>query len=108
MAKTERKPNYTEEQVAVIKDRYLAEGNAALDAIAEAVGKSKRSVISKLVREGVYEPSPKGVSTNKDEGPSKKDLLNSLDESGFSSKGFEGATKEALSRILEFVNGSAE
>ena len=70
--------------------------------IADSIGKSVRSVRSKLVREGVYVAKPK-VAARKVEGPSKKEILNQLESTGFEVKGFEGATKEALTRLLGVV-----
>ena len=48
----EKMVNYTAEQVAQIVSMYQ-EGKA-VETIAEAVGKSTRSVVAKLSREGVY------------------------------------------------------
>lgn len=45
-------PNYTEEMVVAITSAY--QEGTPVEEIADAIGKSKRSVISKLVREGVY------------------------------------------------------
>ena len=74
MAKAE--PNYTEEMVAAITSAYQAE--TPVQEIADMIGKSKRSVISKLVREGVYVATEKPTST-RDNGPTKKELLNQLE-----------------------------
>ena len=93
-------PNYTEEMTVSIISQYQ-DGIAVAD-IAEAIGKSVRSVRSKLVREGVYVAKEK-VATRKVEGPTKKELLIDIDATGFDTKGFEGATKEALTRLLGVV-----
>ena len=53
-------PNYTQAQVAQITEAYNS--GQAIDEIADAVGKSVRSVRSKLVREGVYVAKPKTSS----------------------------------------------
>ena len=63
------KVNYTVEQTETIKREYAA-GNTT-EKIAEMVGKSTRSVIAKLTREGVY-TAKKYVSKN-GEKPVKKD-----------------------------------
>jgi hypothetical protein len=82
---------------------YESLGNDGLDEIAEAFGKTVRSIRSKLVREGVYVASPKGAAAKAD-GPSKKQLLRDLEATGFDTEGFEGATKVALSRLLGIVS----
>ena len=71
--------------------------------IADTVGKSVRSVRSKLVREGVYVAMPKKTA-RKVEGPTKKEILRDLEGTGFDTKGFEGATKEALTRLMGMVS----
>tara|TARA_R110000824_G_scaffold33959_1_gene108440 strand:- start:88 stop:396 length:309 start_codon:yes stop_codon:yes gene_type:complete len=100
MAEVESKVNYTEEMTTQIVDAYSTGMDVA--EIADSIGKSVRSVRSKLVREGVYVAKEK-VATRKVEGPSKKEILNQLESTGFEVKGFEGATKEALTRLLGVV-----
>ena len=96
-----QKVNYTPEMTTQIVDAYSS--GMAITEIADRVGKSARSVRSKLVREGVYVAQPKKV-TRKVEGPSKKEILRDLEGTGFDVKGFEGATKEALTRLLGMVS----
>lgn len=52
MATTNKAVNYTTEQTADAIAQYAT--GATIDAIATALGKSTRSVIAKLSREGVY------------------------------------------------------
>ena len=94
------KDNYTPELTGQIVSAYQA--GTAVEEIAETIGKSVRSVRSKLVREGVYVAKEK-VATRKVEGPTKKEILRDLDATGFDTKGFEGATKDALTRLLGMV-----
>ena len=95
-------PNYTAAQVAQIVDQYQA--GQDIDMIADGIGKSVRSVRSKLVREGVYVAKPKAKS-NKVLGPTKKELLKDLEQTGIDVAGLEGATKEAITRLLaHFTN----
>ena len=94
------KVNYTPELTGQIVSAYQA--GTAVEEIAETIGKSVRSVRSKLVREGVYVAKEK-VATRKVEGPTKKEILRDLDATGFDVKGFEGATKDALTRLLGMV-----
>lgn len=89
--------NYSAEMTAKIVSDY--QNGVAVEAIAESIEKSVRSVRSKLVREGVYVAKPKAKST-KVMGPTKKELLKDLEATGFEVAGFEGATKEAIERLI--------
>ena len=89
-------PNYTPAQVAQITEAYNS--GQDIDEIASAIGKSVRSVRSKLVREGVYVAKEKTTS-KKVMGPTKKELLRVLD-AHIDTKGLEGATKEAIEGLI--------
>ena len=93
-------PNYTDEMTATVIEQYSS--GVDLDAIAESVGKTVRSVRSKLVREGVYVAQPKQTAAKR-EGPTKKELLRDIETAGMDATGFEGATKDALTRLLGIV-----
>ena len=54
--------NYTEEQTATVKEMFA--NSVAIEEIAKAVGKTPKSVIGKLVREGVYHKAEKVAATN--------------------------------------------
>tara|TARA_Y100000310_G_scaffold337712_1_gene425485 strand:+ start:562 stop:975 length:414 start_codon:yes stop_codon:yes gene_type:complete len=99
MAETAKKAvNYTDELTAKVISDY--QEGVDLDTIADEIGKSVRSVRSKLVREGVYIAKPKATSTKRDE-PTKKELLNQLESiAPFEVNGFMGATKTALNDLL--------
>ena len=92
--------NYTDEMTASVMEQYS--NGVDLDTIANSVGKTIRSVRSKLVREGVYVAQPK-QPTAKREGPTKKELLREIETAGVDAAGFEGATKDALTRLLGIV-----
>ena len=100
MAETATKvANYSEELTAKVIADY--QEGIDLDAIADEIGKSVRSVRSKLVREKVYIAKPKTPSSDTREGPTKKELLNKLEDiAPFEVNGFMGATKTALSDLL--------
>ena len=89
-------PNYTSAQTAQITEAY--QSGQDINEIANAIGKSVRSVRSKLVREGVYVAKEK-VASKKVQGPTKKELLRELDVH-YDTKGLEGATKEAIEGLL--------
>ena len=100
-------PNYTEEMVTKMVADY--QDGVSVDAIAEAIGKSVRSVRSKLVREGVYVAQPKVVKTPKAEGPTKKEMLNELEAlAPFKVDGLMGATKEAIGALIAHFKVDAE
>lgn len=93
--------NYTEEMVSKMLEMYASLGNEGIDEIAEAINRPKRSVIAKLVREGVYVATPKGAKAPKDEGPSKKELLNQLEPLvSFDVNGLTGATKGVIAAVI--------
>lgn len=101
---TAKTVNYTAEQTAAVIADYKA--GVAVEAIAEAVGKSVRSVVAKLSREGVYQK--KEYTTKKGETPVKKDalaselmLLAGLTEAEADS--LSKANKTALAKILAIV-----
>ena len=105
-----KNPNYTAEMTAQIISDYQ-NGTSVAD-IAEAIGKSVRSVRSKLVREKdengerIYIPAEKPVSV-KATGPSKKVLLNDLEklDPSFPVNGMKGATKEAIEYTVALLKG---
>ena len=69
--KTTKTVNYTDEQTAKVVADYAA--GVTVETIAEALGKTTRSVIAKLSREGVYKA--KEYKTKTGETPVKKDSL---------------------------------
>ena len=71
MTTTTKAVNYTVEQTAAIVSDYKA--GIAVEQIAATVGRSIRSVIAKLSREGVYQK--KEYVTKKGEAVQKKDAL---------------------------------
>ena len=99
---TTKTANYTTAQVEQIVSMYADLGNEGLQDISDAVGKSVRSVRSKLVREGVYVATPKAAAPKRDQGPTKKELLNQLEElAPFPVDGFVGATKDAIKLLIQ-------
>lgn len=99
--------NYTPEQTVSMVADY--QSGVAVEAIAAALGKTTRSVIAKLSREGVYKA--KEYVTKKGEAPIKKDALASelmllvgLTEAEADSLG--KANKTALNKILAIVKAS--
>ena len=69
-------PNYSPELTDAIVADYQA--GKPVEDIADAIGKSVRSVRSKLVREGVYVAQEKPTGSKRDNGPTKKELFADL------------------------------
>lgn len=103
---SDKTANYSDADTLRLIEMYETGGNDALENIAEAMGKTVRSVRSKLVREGVYVASPKPSARKVGTGPSKKELLNELESIvGFDVTGFTGATKPALESLINRLKG---
>lgn len=99
--------NYTAEQTAQIVDSYTQ--GVAVESIAEAMGKSVRSIVAKLSREGVYKKKEYVGKTG--EKPVKKDVhadaigaVLGLSESDTES--LTKANKSALKAIFEALAAS--
>ena len=104
----EKAQNYTSEQTAKIVQDY--QSGVAVEAIAETVGKSVRSVVAKLSREGVYKA--KSYVSKTGERPVKKDFV--ADEiaailllTEAETESLTKANKTALAKILQAVRWSA-
>jgi len=94
--------NYSVEMTDKIISDY--QDGIEISEIATAIGKSVRSVRSKLVREGVYIPQEKTSRSKKIQEPTKKELLRVLDELvDFSTVGLLGATKESILDLIKFA-----
>ena len=95
----EIKVNYTEEQTAKIVEGYKQ--GETVEALAELVGKSTRSVVAKLVREGVYQAKTRTVGAR----PSKATIIAQIaqhtNSNPVSLAGLEKAPREALESLLE-------
>jgi len=93
-----KEPNYSVSMTAQIIDDY--QNGTSVDEIATSIGKSVRSVRSKLVREGVYVAQEKKTSRKSDE-PTKKELLKTLDGLvDFPTVGLLGATKVSILDLI--------
>lgn len=94
---TEKTVNYTEAQVKELVETYTADKTeATVKALAEKMGKSVRSVIAKLAKEGVYESKAKEAGKR---AMLKSEMVTKLAE-------LTGATEEQL-ESLEKANGTA-
>ena len=108
MAKTEKTVNYTPEQTAELVNAYQAAPTAeTVSAFAEKLGKTTRSIVAKLSREGVYKKKEYLGKTG--EKPVKKDALADklaelagLTEAEATS--LEKASKTALQKLIDMVS----
>ena len=94
--------NYTPEQTAAIVEQYAA--GTAVESLAETFGKSVRSIVAKLSREGVYKKKEYVSKTGTT--PVKKDTFadNIGALCGFTEAETESLTKAnktALAKILQ-------
>jgi predicted transcriptional regulator len=101
---TTKTVNYTTEQTAQMVADYQA--GMTVDAIAETLGKTVRSVVAKLSREKVY--VAKAYKTKSGETPIKKDVHADFigDALGLTESDTESLTKAnkiALMKIADFI-----
>ena len=99
-----KKPNYTAEQIAVLKNAQPLNQAKAVE-IAEEIGKTSRSVIAKAKSLGLdYEVK---VRATKRVASSKADLVRAiakgLDADASQFEGLEKATMTALSNLLSEI-----
>ncbi len=93
---------YTDAEVARLRDVYVPKSVESVDALVAELGKSKRSVVGKLVSEGIYVAAPKPATAPRDEGPTKKEIVAAIEKTGRVTEvtGLSGATKAALIEVL--------
>jgi len=94
--------NYTAEQTAAVVASYTS--GVTVEAIAKEVGKSVRSVVAKLVREGVYTSKAKertGARMTKMEMLAKAEAAVGVAAGTFAS--FEKGTKAAIEALVAAV-----
>ena len=96
--------NYTPEMTKTIVEAYKS--GQTVEAIATETGKSTRSIVAKLSREGVYQAKNKAKGTNQ---VRKADLITEIAFSIGTNEelieSLEKATKEALELIARAVRG---
>jgi hypothetical protein len=103
--------NYTPEMVAFMRESYLAKPDReTIETLAEKYGRSVRSIVGKLSKEGIYKkPS---YLTKRGEVPINKDqiveyIAEALKEPSEMLEGLEKAPKPVLRKILEALNPEA-
>ena len=100
---TTKTVNYTTEQTTAILADYAA--GMSVEAIAEKVGRSGRSIIAKLSREGVYKAKEKAVGKTAER---KADLADKICKAGNltmeTSEELQKLTRQTLMNLLAAVS----
>ena len=98
---TEVAKNYTEEMVdAMVADYEANPTPETVSALSEEFGKSARSIVAKLVREGVYKAQPRAVAA-KVAVVRKSELVARINEAlGLELASLEKATKGDLEALV--------
>ena len=108
MADTKRTPNYTDAQVnTMVADYSEAPTKLTVERLARELHKTPRSIIAKLVREGVYKAQPRVTKTG---APiiRKSELVAQIQENlGVEVPTLEKASKADLERLVAVVGGNA-
>lgn len=105
--KTPKAPNFTDEQTAKLREAYMASPTReTVDALAAEFGKSDRSIIQKLVREGIYQKPVYKTKTGELPQP-KNDLADAIGRvlrmSEPETESLTKANKAALSKIWAMI-----
>jgi hypothetical protein len=92
---TDKTVNYTDDQTVELVNRYQA--GEAVEALAEAFGKSTRSIVAKLSREKVYVAKSKAAGTGR---VTKAILINELaDRAGVDREVLESLEKASVEAL---------
>ena len=97
--------NYTEEMVASMTKAYQENPTReTVDALANDMGKTTRSIIAKLSREGVYKAQPRTTKTGEPV-VQKSELVNTISEHfGIELPTFVKAGKQDLQRLVDAIS----
>ena len=97
--------NYTDEMVAQMTDQYVANpSRETVDGLAKQFGKTTRSIIAKLSREGVYVAQPRTTKTGEPV-VQKSELVATISEHfGIELPTFVKAGKQDLQRLVDAIS----
>lgn len=95
------KTNYTEAQTLQLVTEYKA--GVTVEALAEKLGKSVRSVVAKLAREGVYQAKTKASNTRVTKASLTQMLEAKLQMPAGSLDSLQKASHEALEALVDRV-----
>jgi hypothetical protein len=96
-----KSPNWSPEATAILLEGYDETRTIeSVTQLMDALGRSRQSIVGKLVSEGVYLAPMKPERKPRDDGPTKGEILAAINEV-VDVTGLEGATKPALLRIAD-------
>jgi len=97
--------NYTDEQVTMMTEAYTANpSRETVDELAEQLGKTTRSIIAKLSREGVYIAQPRTTKTGEPV-VAKAELVAKIEEHfGIELTTLVKAGKQDLQRLVDAIS----
>ena len=97
--------NYTDEMVASMTKAYQENpSRETVDALAQELGKTTRSIIAKLSREGVYKAQPRTTKTGEPV-VQKSELVATISEHfGIELPTFVKAGKQDLQRLVDAIS----
>lgn len=95
---TAQNVNYTPDQVTQLVTDYNA--GTSVEALAEALGKSVKSVVAKLSREGVYKPKTKAAGTRVTKADMTKEVEKLLDLPEGALDSLQKGTSDALEMLV--------
>lgn len=97
--------NYTEEMVAQMTEQYTANPTReTVDALASEMGKTTRSIIAKLSREGVYKAQPRTTKTGEPVVQKSELVAIISDHFGIELPTFVKAGKQDLQRLVDTIS----
>lgn len=97
------KTNYTPEQTAALVSGYQA--GETVEALATQLGKSVRSVVAKLSREGVYQPKTKATVARVKKAELVDAIANRVGVAPETFDSLEKANHEVLEVLLQHLRG---
>ena len=101
---TAQNVNYTPDQVTQLVTDYMA--GTSVEALAEALGKSVKSVVAKLSREGVYKPKTKAVGARVTKADMTKEAEKLLDLPEGALDSLQKGTAEALELLVSALRSA--
>lgn len=97
---TDKVPNYTDEQVQMLRDAEPVNYDKATE-LAEALGKNVRSVIAKCKREGI-EYLAKEAEPKRPRGKTKRELVEAIEaETNATLTGLEKAPAQVINTLID-------
>lgn len=100
---TDKVVNYTPEQVQELVQKYQA--GVTVEQIAQDLGKSVRSIVAKLSREGVYQAQRKATGTRLTKAQLVEQIAQLCNRNSEQMESLEKANQEVLLVLVEQLRG---